>query len=455
MGTRGLEILGLVGLLAVAGAGLAAGVYSLRRIRRGASPLRLFSLLLVNAGCAGVCVGCLAGIVWVGRVRAESAGRIADERLLASLGDSDPAVRARAVRGIGAKGLREQAPALVRALGDPDPEVRAGAAEALGILECADVSACHGLCLLLSDRNESVRTAAGEALRRVPSASADHVAGFLASADPAIRAIGLAAAREMGPAYVRLWSRMIASTRDTDPGVRAAALEAIAGHGYVGSPEEVAAAEGGLMDADPRVRWIAVWAVQELVPDAASKLPGFLDARTSALPGILAACADANDLRRYRALRLLAKVRGPASQVMPVLVSALEHPDPRTEDLAFTALRAYGAEAAPAIEPLVEMLGDPRRRAAAEGVLWSIGAPAVGPLVAVVGDPGTGEAAEAMLVALGWPAVRPLLDVLGDLARPGPAREAARRVLAAIHGTDPEGYEKAFGPLPGAEVDRR
>ena len=99
----------------------------------------------------------------------------AREPLEKALGDEAPLVRHAAVGALGAIGDRQAVPAIIARLKDPHAVVRAAAAFALGRL--GDPSAAAALRdAAQTDPDSSVRSMAGEALRKLPPAQTGQAA---------------------------------------------------------------------------------------------------------------------------------------------------------------------------------------------------------------------------------------------------------------------------------------
>jgi HEAT repeat protein len=86
--------------------------------------------------------------------------------------DSEEAVRWEAAEALGVLGDPAAIPALLSALPDSSPSVRLNVAEALGLIGEGNAHVTHGLCCLLSDRDDFVRRFALEALGNLGDSAA-------------------------------------------------------------------------------------------------------------------------------------------------------------------------------------------------------------------------------------------------------------------------------------------
>jgi HEAT repeat protein len=173
---------------------------------------------------------------------ADVPGHPAEDALLLALDDEDAAVRLAAVSGLGAGHGRSRDAALQRRLNDPDPTVRAAAAVRLGregsktltaMLDAGDAtSVCAALAMLPPELAE----------RGLPSI--DHP-------EPVVRAAALRAATRLFDVVPVEPDRLVALSDDPDPGVRHAAVSALASRVEPEIPGHLAAR---LEDPDREVR---------------------------------------------------------------------------------------------------------------------------------------------------------------------------------------------------------
>ena len=77
---------------------------------------------------------------------------------------------------------------------------------------------------------------------------------------------------------------------------------------------------------------------------------------------------------------------GLVPDIVATQIAKLASNDPAARQVAFQALATLGAQAAPAVEPLIGFFGKPEADSAAKA-LAAIGVPAVEPLIAKLKDP--------------------------------------------------------------------
>ncbi len=137
-------------------------------------------------------------------------------------------------------------------------------------------------------------------------------------------------------------------------------------------------------------------------------------------------------------------------QNLPILLAALNHPDPRVRAEAANALGSLGADAQPAVAQLTQLLSDPNRtvRAKAARALVEAGPDAVPALVSALKDKKSRPYAAAALTE-----VRPIPDaavnaLIDNLKEPEPEQRGA--VQSALITLGPV----AVGPLIGTLKDK-
>jgi HEAT repeat protein len=172
------------------------------------------------------------------------------------LGASNPSVRVLACECLGAMGHREAVPEIEERLGDPEPTVRAAAVTALMRLgHDAAVPAIGGL---LSDPDDSVRRAAEAALGHL---DVEAVTDFLLTVGkdtvPPATALAIMAVNS----HPRQRSFAVSCLSDAAPENRQTAVRVLARHGVVDTAELL---EPLLADPDPGVRAAAVEALATL-----------------------------------------------------------------------------------------------------------------------------------------------------------------------------------------------
>jgi HEAT repeat protein len=337
------------------------------------------------------------------------------DRLVRALGDPAWWVRMRSVEALEQIGTRAEGPLLV-ALDDPDPEIRIRAAvglERLGVpatlvgmiergerlpeametlVKFATAGARELLAELLHHPAVPVRTAVVTAIRRAPR-------------------------QDLAPELIE------ASRRDADPGLRAAAFEAL---GALGVGQSVPAALAGLGDPEERVRTAAIGVLGSL---GGSDVVDRLRERT----------ADPEGGVRAASARALGLLR--AGEAAPDFLRLLG--DPRPEVREAGARGAADAGVGAAIPALVELLGDAApevRRAAIDGLGRFGDASALPSLLHAFegADAGTREAIVAAVSRIDSTAVGSLVDMLVE------SRDTAGK-LGAVR-TLGRGRSPAAGP---------
>ena len=160
------------------------------------------------------------------------------QRLVAALGDGDPAARRRAAQDLASLGP-EAAPALTAltaALGDRTPDVRLRAAEALGRIGPAGRPAVPALAQALRDADPMVRAEAAKTLGLMAEAAAPAAVPLgeaLASPDVAVRREAAKALARVGRGAEPALRALVAALGDKDKTVRAQAARAL---GKIGPP---------------------------------------------------------------------------------------------------------------------------------------------------------------------------------------------------------------------------
>ena len=192
------------------------------------------------------------------------------QRLVAALGDRDPAARRRAAQDLASLGP-EAAPALAAltaALGDRTPDVRLRAAEALGRIGPAGRPAVPALAQALRDADPMVRAEAAKTLGLMADAAAPAAVPLgeaLASPDVAVRREAAKALARVGRAAEPALRALLAALGDKDKTVRAQAARAL---GRIGPParEAVPALTAMSRDSDVIVSREARAALESIGP---------------------------------------------------------------------------------------------------------------------------------------------------------------------------------------------
>jgi len=395
-----------------------------------------------------------------------------DEQLRLDLHDDDPYARLMAVVALGRSGRADAGPDLLAALEDERPEVRAAAHQAVVALGPAAVPSLLDrvasgamtasdadlrlidLALVydpaLRDAAPMMRTLRGGRYDRgavaifgllgeIGTAAVAPLADALRRPDPLRSAAAADALGTLGPASAPASSALLDALDRPEPEVVRACAAAL---GRIGATDEevLTALLAVARDAgSPAVRQAALdAAVGGLVRRAARGEPARGPARAelaglgqAAFDGLLLALRFDEQAVADEAAGCLAAL-GP--QRLPQIVASLPERDATQLGRGAQVVRGIGA---PALAPLLEMIGDPANpaRVRAVAVLSGLGAEAAGAwpaLFALLGD-GRGDLAAAAAYALGG--IPPADDrALSQLiaARARGSRPVGRLLLPAI-----------------------
>ena len=353
---------------------------------------------------------------------------------------------------------------LIRTLNSDDDRVRGEAAETLG--EIGDPAAVGPLVDALAD--DAVAPAAADALVAIGEPAVAPTLELLdgergAARENAVEVLGRIGAREAVPAIAELvrsgGDRLHRKAVDALIGIGAPAIEALIpllsedGDGHAGA---VAALTGigdaacralveALGDENARIRMGAAmvlerigWAPAGEEEQAAylialQRWPDIVGLGASAVDFLAARLGDPDEGVQAGVAESLARLGAPA---VPPLIRMLGE-ESLCEPAADTLVRIGEA----AVDPLVRALKERKLCRAAAGALVRVGRPAAVALVPTLGRPETGEVAAEVLTAMGEPAVEPLVEALGN----GDAliRQRAGDVLIGLG-------DAAVGPLVGA-----
>jgi HEAT repeat protein len=275
------------------------------------------------------------------------------DRLVHSLRDPAWWVRMRSVEALEQIGPAAQGPLLV-ALDDPDAGIRSRAAAALERLGVPD-----GLITMIGSGGDSAE--ASDLLVRLSAGGArELLAELMQHSLPKVREAVITAVRQ-GRRRDLSAELMQTASRDTEPGLRALALETLRS---LRCDQAVAVAMASLSDSEQQVRAAAIRLIGELGgPDAVE----LLRART----------ADPEPSVRAAAARALGALRAAAAQ--PNFFDLLGDRESEVREAAL--IGAADAGLRPLVPQVIELLGDedPNVRQAAVAALGKLGDPAAVP----------------------------------------------------------------------------
>jgi HEAT repeat protein len=310
---------------------------------------------------------------------------------------------------------------------------------ALGQLMAKDADASPYLADVaasLDHAEVAVRQVAAVVLGRIGAPAAEHLARGLDPAQPAtIRMVVAGALGNIGaPAApaVRPLCRCLTAPEDN---LRAIASFAL---GRIG-PASVPALRLMLQFSDPRTVASAVGALSQIGPEARESLADLETIAPRAALPVQMACAAA-----------VARISGDASRGLPLLLQALDHPDPLVRKQSLERITELGPAAHPAIPRILECAADPAPevRAAAALTLGRIRAPAsdvVPPMVRLLDDASPEVRMNAMIVLASWgDAAREALPALGKWTGHADEKTSAA-ARAAIQRIDPLGAPASRG----------
>ena len=263
---------------------------------------------------------------------------------------------------------------------------------ALGQLMAAEVDPSPYLAdvaLSLDHPEVSVRQLTAVVLGRIGAPAVGHLARALDPAQPdMIRIIVAGALANIGapaaPAVRPLCRCLTASEND----LRAIASFALARIG----PASVPALRLMLQFSDPGTVTVAISALSQIGPGAGESLAD-LEAMAPRAPlAVQIACAAA-----------AARISGDGSRGLPLLLRALDHPDPSVRKQSLERITELGPAAHPAIPRILECAADPAPEVRAAGALTlgRIRAPAsevVPPMVRLLDDAAPEVRMNAMIV---------------------------------------------------------
>jgi len=361
-------------------------------------------------------------------------GKAAIEPLGERLKDRDPEVRARAAKYLGHIVDARVVELLVKRLSDQDEGVRWAAGQALELL---GAPAVEPLLKRLGDRNKDVRLAAAETLGQIGDVRAvEPLVERLSDRNDDVRWEVMDALVWIGaPVVVSLMERL----SDQNTAVRLAAVRAL---GRIGDAQAIEPLLERLHDPEGVVRRAAADTLGRLGwhPQADAKAAAYwfelgdkyecIGVGKAAIEPLSERLKDRDPVMRARAAEYLGHIVD--ARVVELLVKGLSDRDDGVRRAAGQALELIGA---PAVEPLLKRLSDRNKdvRLAAAETLGQIGdVRAVEPLVERLSDRDT-DVRWAAVDALGWigaPAVVPLVEQCND--RDDEFRQAVVEALTQI-----------------------
>jgi HEAT repeat protein len=267
---------------------------------------------------------------------------------------------------------------------------------ALGQLMAKDVDASPYLADVaasLDHAEVAVRQVAAVVLGRIGAPAVEHLARALDPAQPGmIRTVVAGVLGKIGApaaAAVRPLCRCLTAPEDN---LRAVASFALARIG----PASVPALRLMLQFSDPRTVAAAVGALSQIGPEARESLADLEGIAPRSPLTVQMACAAA-----------VARISGDASRGLPLLLRALDHPDPPVRKQALERITELGPAAHAAIPRILQCAADPAPEVRAAGALTlgRIRAPAsevVSPMVRLLDDASPEVRLNAMMVLVSW-----------------------------------------------------
>jgi len=302
--------------------------------------------------------------------------------LIVALNSDDSGVRAGAAQALGGMGAeaKESIPALRANFGHGDPSVRQEVIDALALIGPAAVGPVSEA---LSSNEPSARVSAALTLAQLGPVAKETEGALMQmlakETDASVRAAALTALVKVSADPRKAVPLLVAAVKDDSEPIRHAAINAIGGSRALRRPAVLPLA-ALLQDGNIAVRQRAAHALGRLGPDAAEALPALLSAARAAdgdpvfaealaqigpaaLPALLTALKESDAENSAWILRTL---RGFGAPAVPVLVEALQQPNPATRASAAAALGAMGRDASAAIRPLFSLAttGDAATQAA-------------------------------------------------------------------------------------------
>jgi HEAT repeat protein len=266
--------------------------------------------------------------------------------------DADETVRTAARDALTRLG-KSAVPILVGALDEPDREVRCGAARALGVIHAKDAAAAESLLKHLYDADADFRTACREGLVGIGPGSVGPLSGALKAGDAPTRIAAAEVLKKLGPRAQEALPALVAAAKDADSQVRTAALAAL--RDVVTVP-----ADGKLDPAGES----ALQAFTVGLRDADGEVRiaahlGMIRLGRAAAPALATALGDKDAPVRRLATETLQKLGPDARLAVPELIAALRDADAEVRDGAGWALEALDPELRAALPALRAALAAP------------------------------------------------------------------------------------------------
>jgi HEAT repeat protein len=301
----------------------------------------------------------------------------------------------------------EIAAELATRLKDPNPSLRGSAAFALGLLGPQALPQLDALLEVMKDPEDMVRIAAAQSVGQMGEEALGALLDFEKSAkDPVSReiaAVGLASVQPPQPRQIDVLVRMVYEPqlrkttlgglrkigtpafdamlaeveRGKDPVVAKEMLETIGAGGKLA--EEMTGRIAGLLDSQqPYVRWGAAMALARIGKGGEGVVPALEKALEDKLPPV-----------RILALAALARIGQESEGVLPKLIQLLRQGGADQSYHVAEVMRIYGEDALPALDALVDALGDEDARVQqwAEVAISGIGAVALPKLREILESP--------------------------------------------------------------------
>ncbi len=327
-------------------------------------------------------------------------------------------------------GAREALPAVLKLLDGPDARTRAKAVRTAGRIGAQDRQRLSdAVDKALKDADKSVRLAAGETLAAdLPLGGADvaRLQALLTHADLELRGSAARGLAKVGAAGKSALPALLNVLKDDalPPPARQSCLAALAAVGAE-AKDVVPELQRALRDNDTELRRAAIDAAGKLGPAGAPAVGG------------LTRSLDEKELRKSILTALTAIGPAAARDGAAPLARFLDDPETRTDVLAtLTVLKPAGADAAPVVAKVIDMLGEEKRkdvRGKAVDLLALIGKPAVVPLTRGLANDSP-LARQGVAQALGQigPEARAATASLVVLAQTDPAPEVREAATAAV-----------------------